>query len=283
MVVEILIRLRLMEAVLERDARGQGVVQIFLIDRDGSLLWSEGATARRQTGRSRSPNLVRDFARKPLNLTAEYDLESEQRLGGDARHGEPGGRERVGRRRPPAGGGGLRVGARAWSSAPCWRPCCCFCSRCCFAIYASRWLGQPIRQLSETAHSMASGNFGERLPEQRLVAELADLSADFNLMAGYVEDHVAQAQRSGAAEPRAVHQLDPRLRGRDRRQGPLHPRPLRARRRALAADRQVARAERGVPAQALDRRAAARRRQDRHRRPGAEQERRADRRRSSSR
>ena len=39
---------------------------------------------------------------------------------------------------------------------------------------------------------MASGNFAERLPEQRIVAELADLSADFNLMAGYVEDHVAK-------------------------------------------------------------------------------------------
>ena len=60
----------------------------------------------------------------------------------------------------------------------------------------SRWIGQPIRQLSETAHGIATGNFGERLPEQHIVAELADLSADFNLMAGYVEDHVAKLKEA---------------------------------------------------------------------------------------
>ena len=39
----------------------------------------------------------------------------------------------------------------------------------------------------------------------------------------------AAAPAGGAGEPRAVHRLPARLRGRGRRQGPLHPRPLRAR------------------------------------------------------
>lgn len=189
-VVEILIRLRLMEAVLERDARGQGEVQIFLIDRDGELLWSEGATAGVRQALAKS-DLVRDFAKKPLNLTAEYDLESESgsvsMLGMVSPVVESGWGVVV--HRPVAA---AYESARRMVISALLATVLLLLLAVLFAIYASRWLGQPIRQLSETAHSMASGNFAERLPEQRIVAELADLSADFNLMAGYVEDHVAK-------------------------------------------------------------------------------------------
>jgi len=190
MVVESLIRLRLKEAVLQRDAKGQGQVQIFLVDRDGSLLWSEGASASIQQALAKS-NLVRDFARKPLNLTAEYTLESANgsvaMLGMVSPVVESGWGVVV--HRPVAA---AFESARRMVISALLATVLLLLLAVLFALYASRWLGQPIRQLSETAHSMASGNFGERLPEQRIVAELADLSADFNLMAGYVEDHVAK-------------------------------------------------------------------------------------------
>jgi putative nucleotidyltransferase with HDIG domain len=136
-------------------------------------------------------DLVLDFARKPLNLTAEYTLESETgsvaMLGMVSPVVESGWGVVV--HRPVAA---AFESARRMVISALLATVLLLLLAVLFAIYASRWLGQPIRQLSETAHSMASGNFAERLPEQRIVAELADLSADFNLMAGYVEDHVAK-------------------------------------------------------------------------------------------
>ncbi len=84
------------------------------------------------------------------------------------------------------------------------------------------------------------------------------------------------AQRGGAPEPRAVHQLGARLLGGDRRQGSLHQRPLRPGRRAVALDRPPPRPGRGGPAEGLDRRAPARHREDRRRRPHPAQRGRAD-------
>jgi hypothetical protein len=74
-VVEVLSRLRLMEAVFEREATGNAAV--FLLGSDGSLLWSEGADDASRQALARS-NLVRDFVRKPLLLTAEYTVATEQ-------------------------------------------------------------------------------------------------------------------------------------------------------------------------------------------------------------
>ena len=192
MIVEALVRLRLMEAVLEREARGQA--QVFLVDRDGSLLWSEGASSAIREALARS-NLVRDFAKKPLNLTAEYTLDngrgSVAMLGMVSPVVESGWGVVVHRPVASAFESARRMVISALLATLLLLLLAVF-----FAIYASRWIGQPIRQLSETAHSIASGNFGERLPEQRIVAELADLSADFNLMAGYVEEHVEKLKEA---------------------------------------------------------------------------------------
>ncbi|MEO7795054.1 MAG: HD domain-containing phosphohydrolase [Thermoanaerobaculia bacterium] len=194
MIVESLIRLRLMEAVLERDAKGQGQAQVFLVDRDGSLLWSEGASPSVQQALARS-NLLRDFAQKPLNLTSEYTLDSER--GAIAMLGMVSPVEESGWgvvvHRPVAA---AFESARRMVISALLATVLLLLLAVLFALYASRWLGQPIRQLSETAHGIATGKFGERLPEQRIVVELADLSADFNLMAGYVEDHVAKLKEA---------------------------------------------------------------------------------------
>jgi len=192
MVVEVLVRLRLIEAVLEREAQGQA--QVFLVDRDGTLLWSEGASPSIQRALA-SSNLVRDFARKPLNLTAEYTLDTERgsvsMLGMVSPVVESGWGVVV--HRPVAA---AFESARRMVISALLATVLLLLLAVLFAIFASRWIGQPIRQLSETAHGIASGNFGERLPEGRIVAELADLSSDFNRMAGYIEEHVAKLKEA---------------------------------------------------------------------------------------
>ncbi|MEO8276419.1 MAG: HD domain-containing phosphohydrolase [Thermoanaerobaculia bacterium] len=192
MVVETVVRLRLMEAVLEREARGQA--QVFLVDRDGKLLWSEGSTPAIQRALA-SSNLVRDFAKKPLSLTAEYTLD-----------GDRGAVAMLGMVSPVVESGwGVVVhrpvsaafeSARRMVISALLATLLLLLLAVLFAIYASRWLGLPIRQLSETAHGIASGDFGERLPQEHVVTELADLSADFNRMAGYVQDHVAKLKEA---------------------------------------------------------------------------------------
>jgi len=60
------------------------------------------------------------------------------------------------------------------------------------AWVAARWIGEPIGRLIRSTHEIAAGNFGKRLPENRMVAEMSELASDFNRMSGYVEDHVAR-------------------------------------------------------------------------------------------
>ena len=248
------IRLRLVEAVFDaRSARTSA--QVFLVDRDGELLWSEGASASVQRALARS-DLVRDFAQKPLSLTAEYDLRDRARpvprcSGMVSPVVESGWGVVV--HKPVAA---AFESARRMVSGRCWRPL--LAAPPGGAVRALRVaLARRSRSASSPrrAHEIAAGNFGERLPE-RAVRRRARRPV------GRLQPHGAATSRTTSRElkeaaqpePRAVHQLDPRLRRGDRRQGPLHARPLRARRRALADHRHVARPERGVPAEALDRR-----------------------------
>jgi putative nucleotidyltransferase with HDIG domain len=192
MVIEVLVRLRLAEAVFERQARGSA--QLFLIDRDGTLLWSEGAGVATQRALADS-DLVRDFAKKPLNLTSEYELQTERgpvaMLGMVSPVGESGWGVVVHKPASAAFESARRMVLGALVAV-----LVLLLLAVIFALYASRWIGQPIRKLSETAHEIASGNFGERLEEDRAVVEISDLSRDFNRMAGHVEDHVARLREA---------------------------------------------------------------------------------------
>jgi putative nucleotidyltransferase with HDIG domain len=194
MVVEALVPLRLTETVFERQWRG--TVQAFLIDRDGTLLWSEGASPSMQRALASSA-LVRDFVKMPLNLTAEYELRTERgslgMLGMVSPVGESGWGVVV--QKPAAA---AFEAARRMVVGALLAVLLLLLLAILFALYASRWIGQPILALSETAHEIASGNFAERLEEERAVVEIADLSRDFNRMAGHVEDHVARLKEAAA-------------------------------------------------------------------------------------
>jgi len=185
-VVEVLARLRLMEAVFEREATGN--VAVFLLGQDGRLLWSEGADDASRHALARS-NLVRDFVRKPLLLTAEYTVETENGPVAMLGHVSP----------VEEAGWGIVVhkpvaaafeSARRMVLSAVASTLLLLGLALVLALVISRRIGDTIRRLTKTTHEIAAGNFGRRIPEERFVAELSDLAADFNRMSGHVQEHV---------------------------------------------------------------------------------------------
>ncbi len=187
-VVEALARLRLMEAVFEREATGR--IGVFLVGPDGKLLWSEGADERARSALARS-DLVRDFVQKPLLLTAEYPIETDagkvQMLG----HVSP----------VEESGWGIVVhkpigaafeAARRMVVSSVLAAILLLVAAFILAAFVSRRIGGTIHGLTRTTHEIAAGNFGRRLEENRFVAELSELAVDFNRMSGHVEEHVAR-------------------------------------------------------------------------------------------
>ena len=156
-VVEALARLRLMEAVFEREATGR--VAVFLIGSDGRMLWSEGADDSSRLALARS-DLVRDFMRKPLLLTAQYSVATEsgpvEMLGHVSPVEETGwgvvvhkpveaAFEAARRMVISAVAGGLLLLAAAVV----------------LAQVVSRKIGETIRRLTRTTHEIAAGNATE--------------------------------------------------------------------------------------------------------------------------
>jgi HD-GYP domain-containing protein (c-di-GMP phosphodiesterase class II) len=191
-VIHALVRLELIRAIFEREA--QGNVAVFLVDRDGRLIWSEGADDRTRAAIAGS-NLVRDFARKPLHLTAEYVVPTE--TGAVAMLGQVSPVEESGWGvvvHKPVAAAFEAARRMVWSAAIATLLLLLLALALAFAV--SRSIGEPIRRLIATTHEIAAGNFGKRLPEDRLVAEISDLAADFNRMSGHVEGYVGRLERA---------------------------------------------------------------------------------------
>jgi len=223
-IVQAVARLRLIDVVVEREAEEE--VGTFLVDREGSLLWSAGADPEVRTQIAGS-DLVRDFVRKPLNLTAEYAL-------------EVGGRRQsmVGQVSPvEETGWGIVVHKPASATFRAARQMALTAALAlgvlvllalAVAALAARWVGGPIQRLASTTHEVANGNFGRRLPEEMMTKELADLAGDFNRMSGHVEEYVGRLQEAAKANERlfissirafaaAIDAKDPYTRGHSER------------------------------------------------------------------
>ncbi|MDH3402757.1 MAG: HD domain-containing protein [Acidobacteriota bacterium] len=186
--VEAAIRLRPMEVLFQQEAEGDAAV--FLIQRDGTMLWWGAADPQTVQGLATS-RLVRDFVDSPLSMTQEYVL----RQGGSAVR-------ILGRASPvPETGWGVIVQKPA---AAAYTPVREMIAKAALSTAVllglafllagslARRLSQPIQRLSDGAAEMASGNFGRRLEGSDLGRELNDLASNFNLMSGYVEEYVSQ-------------------------------------------------------------------------------------------
>lgn len=193
-VVELLARLRLLEAVFGREARvGESV---FLLDKAGAVLWSQGSDPA-MTKAVASSDLVRDFLHYPLSLSAEYPLE----VGGHTQH-------MLGRVSPLEQTGWAVVMQRPSSAA------FEFARRMVlnallatgilvvmalfFAAFAARWISEPIQRLAETTHEIAAGKLGQRVALSGGGAEITSLAEDFNRMSGTLESYVAQLKEAAS-------------------------------------------------------------------------------------
>lgn len=195
LVVEAVVRLAAIEELFRREARGE--TSVFLIDREGRLLWSHGD----DPGAARSllaSEVVRAFRSRPQTMIRQYEAER----GGEA--------VEMLAQVSPVGASGWGVVAQkpvseafelvdrmivnaAISAVPL------VALALFFAYWVARRVSEPIQRLAETSHEIAEGNFGGRVETAGLAFELADLGADFNRMSGHVETHVQKLRQAAAA------------------------------------------------------------------------------------
>ncbi|HUF77599.1 MAG TPA: HD domain-containing phosphohydrolase, partial [Thermoanaerobaculia bacterium] len=193
LVVEALVRLRLMEAVFRREA--QADVGIFLIDGAGRVLWSEGASEEGRRALERSKIAQNFTGRVPLALTTEYVAAGPA---GDRRMlaqvspvGETGWAVVV---QKPAAAAFAAVRRMVMSAAAATGLLVLL--ALVVAALAARRVSLPIQRLAETSHAIAAGSFGRRMEDRGLPAELSELARDFNRMSGHVERSVSQLQEA---------------------------------------------------------------------------------------
>jgi putative nucleotidyltransferase with HDIG domain len=175
----------------------QGGVAVFLVDRGGKLLWSDGGDSAMEKGLLGSETL-KSFVRVPMTSINEYSYESAQ------------GRQDVLAQMSVVEetGWGLVVQkprSEAFQAVDTMIVNAILATALLvslsllFAYMAARWVSQPIQRLTETTHDIAEGNFGGRVEMRGLSFELADLAEDFNRMSGYVESYVQQLRQAAQA------------------------------------------------------------------------------------
>lgn len=198
LIVEASLRFRPLEEVSKevtrKEKESSQEVGVFLIDSQGKILWSTGATKATVP----DPELVRSFVNRPLTQTSQTEVEA------------PGGKREVFTQvsHVPESGWGLvvqkplaeafadvnRMIVNAVLSTALLVALSLF-----FAYLAARWVSQPIQRLAETSHEIAEGNFGGKVEMAGLTFELADLAEDFNRMSGHVATHVLQLRQAARA------------------------------------------------------------------------------------
>jgi len=184
-----------MTDLLRREAGG--APSVFLIDRTGSVLWSDADLDMREA--LTQSILVKDFARRPLSLTQEYDLklgDSVQTLQGQVSPVAVTGWGVVVQK--PLALAFTDVRRMIWNAALSTGLLLLLAFL--IAIVAARGGSQPFHRLAETSHEIAAGNFGRRVDESRgFGREILTLSHDFNRMSGHVEKYVEELRQAAHA------------------------------------------------------------------------------------
>src|SRR4051812_10528634 len=159
LIVQALLRFRAVEAALGGIGKGVGA---FLVDRQGQILWSNGASPALQRALLRS-DAVRSFVKLPtVSMTHQYSAEV------------------AGKRQkmlaqvsavPESGWGVIVQKPRAAAFAVVDRmffnsllsTLLLVALAFIFAVLAARLVSQPIQRLAETSHEIAAGNFSRRV------------------------------------------------------------------------------------------------------------------------
>lgn len=194
LVVEALVRLPLMEADFRREAQKSS--GIFLVDADGRVLWSEGASEEAREALTGS-GLAAGGA-VPLAMLTEYEVPTEDgdqsMLAQVSPVGETGWAVVI---QKPAAAAFAEIRRMALTAVVATGVLVVLALA--FAALAARWVSSPIQRLAETSHEIALGQFGQRVEETGLPAELADLARDFNRMSSQLEATIERLRQAARA------------------------------------------------------------------------------------
>ena len=195
LVVEGVVKFRPLEELFRGEAR-QGV-GVFLVDREGKLLWSDGGDLVMEKALMASP-VIGSFVRQPLSSTMEYEAETgngrEEVLAQVSAVEESGWGVVV---QKPSSAAFAAVNRMIYNTV---LSTLLLVAMALFLAYVvARMVSQPIQRLTDTTHAIAEGNFGGRVETKGLAFELADLAEDFNRMSGHVETYVQQLRQAAQA------------------------------------------------------------------------------------
>ncbi len=190
LVARVLIRQRL---ALSTDFAPLDNEELFLVDAKGKFLWSNSSQPDTELALVES-NVVKDFADVPVSVTRELELGGKQILA------------RV-----------VQVSATGWGvvahkpvekafrevqemiESTILSSIVLVILALGVALFAARFLSQPIQQLVEASHEIAAGRFDRRVETQGLAFEIADLAEDFNRMSDTVESYIDQLRKAAEA------------------------------------------------------------------------------------
>jgi putative nucleotidyltransferase with HDIG domain len=195
LVVEGVVKFRPLEELFRGEA-SQGV-GVFLVDREGKLLWSDGGDQVMEKALMASP-VIGSFVRQPLSSTMEYEAETgngrEEVLAQVSAVEESGWGVVV---QKPISAAFAAVDRMIYNTV---LSTLLLVTMSLFLAYVvARMVSQPIQRLTDTTHAIAEGNFGGRVETKGLAFELADLAEDFNRMSGHVETYVQQLRQAAQA------------------------------------------------------------------------------------
>ncbi|HWN42578.1 MAG TPA: HD domain-containing phosphohydrolase [Thermoanaerobaculia bacterium] len=191
LVVMALIRFQPLEEVLRAEVSAG--VALFLVDRNGRILWAEGSDPAKEEVLKKT--VLPQFVERPVSLTREYEAVTED-----------GPQEVLVQVSAVEASGWGVVVQKPLSTAFAAVDRMIFQTMLStlllvalalsFAYVAARWVSRPIQRLAETTHEIAAGKFGGQIETQGLTFEFADLAEDFNQMSGHVERYIQQLRQA---------------------------------------------------------------------------------------
>ncbi len=190
LVVEALLRFRPLEELLRGEASSD--VGVFLVDRKGKMLWSEGGDPDMENALKKS--ILPLFVQRPVTFMHEYEVDSKEVLAQVSAVEESGWGVVV---QKPLSKAFEAVDRMIYQTVLSTLLLAGLALG--FAYLTARWVSQPIQKLAETTHQIAAGKFGGQLETKGLVFEFADLADDFNQMSGHVERYVQQLRHAAQA------------------------------------------------------------------------------------
>ncbi len=194
LVVESLLRFQPLEQGLRGEVNRD--VGVFLVDRQGRILWSEGGDPAMVEALKRT--VLPLFVQRPASLTQEYEVESADGV-----------KEVLAQVSAVEASGWGVIVQKPLSEAFAAVDRMIFQTvlstlllavlAMIFAYLTARRVSHPIQRLAQTSHEIAAGKFGGQIDTKGLTFEFADLADDFNQMSGHVERYVQQLRQAAQA------------------------------------------------------------------------------------